>query len=517
MNTNDRFEDQRLSALISSVENVLELADVKESDSFIELGGDSITLIYLVNEIESKGYMLNLQSFDFSKPFSEEVDHVMEMVGSISEQCKDKQDVLYQLDVQSLPPNHLLSMKTNSSNKGRNSFVIDGLFSIPEPKHGLDDVLEVICSSAEGLGLKLRDILDKRIVIDSTNLYGFSSLEVDRVLEDGNEISKKVVEECRRSKAEIDVFEGPLLVVCLFKDALLQSNFIYICVHHTVSDFVSFVHLKNWICLGSHDLPKLRVLLKNKETSYIEYCEKLISYKSSFRHEFNVNEILEFVNSPSEDVRYELMECAHSSLDSACQKYVVAASFDDKGKVNTRERAYLFCLSVARILNNEFGYRSIRFEETGRDLVGLELDLSNVIGWMVQDTPIYFNERDLAVDRDVDVSSILSLFDYYHEKALSFNLERFKRLESISFPKIRIVYWGAPTKDPNEYSIHIPSESEEEVIKDYDFRINVVEESGASLNLDVEYSAKQFCKSTIDDVVRKISVEFEKIMVWNFQ
>lgn len=247
---------------------ILNIEKVGITDSFFELGGDSIKAIRVVSKLRMASYDISVR--DIMKY------HIVENIAKVVTSSCDNQYFQGEVvgDVIETPIIREFFSKNMKKPSHYNQSI---MLSVPTE----DDT--VVCRVLDAI-TKHHDMLraiyhEEKLIIrafEEQKGYDFSSAN----LKDDLGYSNRMEEECNRIQESISLEIGPLMKTALFKT--VEGAYLFICIHHLVIDAVSWRVLAEDISTSfGQILNGQKVVLPAKTASYKEWSETLKSYEES--------------------------------------------------------------------------------------------------------------------------------------------------------------------------------------------------------------------------------------------
>lgn len=494
--------NEKEQQLVEVYEDVLKKQNIGVRDDFFALGGDSIKSIQVVARLKQRGYTLTIQ------------------------------DVLLQPVIENLADKMTLATRHASQETVEGIVPLSPIqhyfFEIPyDTRHHYNQ--PILLSSVGAISEKdLRAALDKivlhhdalRMVFKETAEgwqqenkgaelgYGFE------VLERGDDA--QFVENCERLQASIDLTNGPLLKVALFRrptgDQLLMI------AHHLVVDGVSWrILVEDLATLYQQSAAGEPLTLPLKTDSFKHFQEKQVSYA-------------EGDTLREEEAYWEAVEATglqHLPLDDSNGSNTVAdmqvSSFmlDDVATNKLLTQCYkAYRTEINDILISAFGLAiaetfnmdkmTIALEGHGREDIGGDEDITRTVGWF---TAMYPVTLDMQFKQDA-VRQLIDIKEALHRvpnKGIGYGILRYLGKKPYKLnPEIAFNYLGdfgsGTTTEEGHQLFNFSSYYHGRFNAPHMQRASVLELNAMVVNgrmtLSIAYSSKQYQAATMEKLVR---------------
>ncbi len=496
--------------------DILGRSDISINDNFFELGGDSIRAIRLVSRIRTAGYKLTpRQIFDY--PTVNTLAPVLEVARPTASIRQD----------QIVGPAPLTPMQQWFISLGLpnpNQWNQVAMLAVPSDIQPaiLDQAVKEVLHHHDALRLRF-----KRSDSEWTQFNAVDAPECFSMIElSGSSSAKKqgMAKALRRLGASLDLAQGMLLKVILFRFLGQREAKLVVVSHHLVVDLISWQILLEDLALAYEQLRSgAKPNLPSKTTSYKQWAERVtelahspamqddVNYWASaalprvkqlprdyvgkdnsfsstrvFRAVFNVSDTKRLTQVASEILRVRLHEILLAALIHVLRKW-------------TRHDA-----------------TAVHVEGHGRDDFGMDVDLSRTVGWFTALYPVHID----LTEADAFNSALAGLrqqLGRVPHKGMSYGLLRYlsadaavrAKLSMQSPPEILFNFLGFTTRtvSPNGrwklLSTPIGSRASGRGLRPYTFEIHSVIEEG-SLVIKWYYSGNLHNRTTVERLMLKI-------------
>ncbi|KAF2678227.1 amino acid adenylation domain-containing protein [Lentithecium fluviatile CBS 122367] len=355
----------------------LAMEDIKPDQSFIALGGDSITAMQVMARCRKEGISVSLQHVLKCKS----VTHLAQLVGSGTvEEVKDEEmDVPFQLS-----PIQQLYFQTqfeySGSSRCNQSFLLRTTKRVQAQQ--IDSAIQTIIRQHSMLRARFEKsqagVWQQKITQDVASSYHFF---------EHNVATHGITTLIAKSQSSLDIQHGPLIIVDLLNTAK-GEQILSMVAHHLVVDLVSWR-----IILG--DLEELllnQTLAVDKSLSFQSWCAIQAEQSQKERIEVLPCEAppadLEFWGMAGKPNTYADVERTSFEVDEE----VTRATLGDCNKALRTEPIDIFLAVVTHSFSRVFKQRSapaVFNEGHGREAWSSSLDLSRTVGWFTTITPTH--------------------------------------------------------------------------------------------------------------------------------
>lgn len=375
--------------LAEAVCSVLRTDSVSMLDNFFNIGGDSIKAIYIVSELEEKGYELH-------------VADIMQMntLADIAKAMKPTADktIYEQGEVNGFVPfSPVMRVYLNENKTISEDFVHRCIFSADCDEKTAKKALDAIVSHHDMLrgsfcddGIEIRPLGDEEI-------YSFRTISIDDIEEAKEYLDSMSVESAKLVNA----------VFCSTQNA----NLISITVHHFLIDLVSWeILIKDLFTVINQLKNKETVCLPAKTASFRMWNEELQKYSETISEESK-----EYLNNISSALDNTESLCNDRENVNDAEYYSFALSKDISHRlINEANNTYgtkineilltAAGLAAAEIANGPVG---IIVESHGRTGLNKPIAVDRTVGWFTSCYPVVIRNNSNAADELISTKETL--------------------------------------------------------------------------------------------------------------
>lgn len=380
---------------------VLNIDEFGVNDNFFKLGGDSILVIQLTNNIKQKGYEVTTKTIFKNQTIEELALHIKkkEVITVINEKVSGSSELI-----------PIQKWFFEDEHEEINFWNLPAVIHFEE-NHSCE-----VIEKAVNFVIEYHDSLNSRFVNNEGEyLQSFDNEEYKVTLKQismDTEDKAKIEEACEACEKEIDIEKGRLLQGVLFNIGNEQR--LYISVHHLVVDGVS------WRIIHEDILSAIKAIenneeisLMNKTTSYKEWSNSLKKYAVS-------NKLLDEysywndVNSNIDNI-FNLKDVVNSeensiTIEKVLDKNNTSLLLKTAGNKLNTEINDLLLAALYKTFKTEFNIDkvAITLEGHGREDIIDYVDISRTVGWFTTAFPIVLESGSEDIDDIVlDVKEIL--------------------------------------------------------------------------------------------------------------
>lgn len=379
--------------LVKIWSDVLEINNISIGDNFFNLGGDSIKAIRVVSKLHQYGYDLEIK--DLFKYLSiKEVSSKVFVVNKSISQAEVEGDVklspiqkwFFEKQFQDI---HYWNQALMIFNKNRfNEDIIKQVFNKLFEHH---DALR-ICFKEENGSVKQ---FNKNVSGEYCDLKVFNFIGE-------NDCANKIEKECNVIHSSIDLNNGPLVKLGLFKTN--DGDHLLISIHHLIIDGVSWrILLEDFADAYKKIVQGKDVVFPDKTNSYKEWTEFLEQYSNCKE----IHKQLEYWNALENEKCDELLKdkqhLTTKNILSNCKRVSIKLSKDDtRLLLNSSNSAYnteindLLLTGLGLTIKEWTGNDNVivNLEGHGREKLSSNMDISRTIGWFTSIYPVKLDMKD---------------------------------------------------------------------------------------------------------------------------
>ncbi|WP_051569069.1 non-ribosomal peptide synthase/polyketide synthase [Alkaliphilus transvaalensis] len=506
--------EEKLVQLWSSV---LRVDQIGINDEFFSLGGDSIKAIQIVARAKSEGCYFEVKDLFKVKTIKELGKLVRFQTIEIDQGIVEGEVPLtaiqrwfFESTIEN--KNHYNQSTVLFSKEG---FEVDHIKKtfLSLIKH--HDVLRMIYKIEKGQVIQINKGLNEQLF--SLEVYNFKE-------EKDNE--EKITEICTRIQSSININEGPLVKLGLFKTK--EGDHLLVAIHHLVIDGVSWrILLEDITDLYRASKEEKRVeeiKLPNKTTSFKEWANRLVKYANSYEMEIEANYWRSIEEKKVEKLPKDKAVSTVVTTDTGSDIKAETINLSEEETANLLRkvnRAYgteindILLTALTKTIGEWTGYDKvlINLESHGREEIIEGADITRTVGWFTAQYPVILERKqnDLISDLIKNVKDQLRLIP---NKGIGYGILRYlsdeKIKQGIEFrldPEISFNYLGEFKSDDNFGGFGSSKidtgdfmDVNEKPLFALDF-IGVITKN--RLNMDIKYSKSEYHEVTIKTLAEK--------------
>ncbi|HEU4963916.1 MAG TPA: non-ribosomal peptide synthase/polyketide synthase [Bacilli bacterium] len=241
---------------------------VGATDSFFELGGDSIKAIRIVSKMRSEGYSLSVKEIMSRHTVEAIAFAVVTAGGTHYEQGEVTGTVL---------PTPILEEFASWQLPKPHHFNQDMMLQVElDDEAQIQAVLTALAVHHDIIRSVYRNGRLEILSSSDSDLYDFKAFD----LRAEEQASARIEAACTDLQSSIDLEQGPLMKAALFRTA--EGNFLFLCLHHLVVDGVSWRILLEDLNTAIKQVKEGQpISFPAKTASFKEWAEALADYKTS--------------------------------------------------------------------------------------------------------------------------------------------------------------------------------------------------------------------------------------------
>ncbi|MGF9966589.1 amino acid adenylation domain-containing protein [Bacillus rhizoplanae] len=515
--------NEKEEMLVHVWESVLGINKVSVLDDFFNLGGDSIKAMQVVSKIKEKGYHVEVKDIFLSLTIKELSKCLKQQVFS-----DEQGSVVGKVELTPIQTWFFNSNFTQHHHWNQAVMLYkQGGFR----EELLAAVFERIITHHDALRMSFAVDEENQIVQSNKGTDGkLFDLQVhDFRYEVSGDIDRRITEISSRIQASIDLQEGPLLKLGLFKKE--EGDHLLIAIHHLVIDGVSWRILLEDLSRAYKQAEKGdTIVFPRKSMSYKKWAGELKEYANGRKLAKEVEYWQQVENSEIRQLKRDRTtdsvfrrKTAHVVIDLLSVKETEKLLQKANAAYNTEINDLLLSALVGTIA--EFSGDNtvlINLEGHGREEVVVNSNISRTIGWFTTQYPVVFNcdlQRHLA-------SRIVNVKDHLRRipnKGIGYGLLRYlwerqmeKQLDFMLNPEVIFNYLGQFDADLDTGVFELSSVShgdsiskESEVDHALDFTGMVVDKR---LKMSLTYNTEEYEEQTMVRLLRRYMEQLREII-----
>ncbi|MCR1976067.1 amino acid adenylation domain-containing protein [Clostridium sporogenes] len=390
-------KDDTQKKFAAVIGEVLGLDKVSIKDSFFDIGGDSIKAIQVASRL--KKYEINIEVKDILASKNIEI-----MAKCIKDSKIKAEQGIVQGEVIGTPIQKEFIEIQDKAYKHFNQAMM--VYS----KEGFDEeilkaVMERIIEHHDALRMAIRKENNKYNLYNKGldgKLYDFYKFNYENIEE--KDLNEKINEKANNIQASMDLKDGPLVKVALFKTK--NGDHLLMVIHHNVVDGVSWRIILEDLSNGYKALKEgKKVELPAKTTSFKEWAEKQYEYSNSKKLLKELKYWKEVTDKSVEQIPRD-KGIKESTFKDQKNIIVKLNQKDTKNLLKESNRAYnteindilISSLGIAvkrwKGLNN----LAITLEGHGREDILKDVDITRTIGWFTITYPVVLDleQKDIG-------------------------------------------------------------------------------------------------------------------------
>ena len=496
---------------------VLGVEKIGIDDNFFALGGDSIKAIQISARLGNYKLKINVNEL-FKNP------NIRELSASVRETDEEINQSVIEGKVElTAIQEWFIEKKFTNMHHWNQAFM---LYS----KEGFN---EEIIGEAFTKIVEHHDAL--RIVIkeekNSFNVYNrgikgklFDLKVVD--LSDENSYEDKIVNEANKIQSSINLFEGPLVKLGLFKTR--KGDHLLIAIHHLVIDGVSWrILFEDFNAAYKEAINRETIILPEKTHSFKTWSEKIQNYARS-------SELLKEIDywSKIENIKIETLPkdneaAVDNKVKNSAMSYMRLSTKDTEKLLKNTNNAYnteindILLSALGLTIKDWTGENKvlINLEGHGREEIISNINITRTVGWFTSQYPLILNvtENDYI---GYYIKSVKEDIRKIPNKGIGYGILKYitpneykNELEFKLNPQISFNYLGQFDKDINQDLFGTSEISAGKSISEESQRICDISINGmvihGELQLSFGYNREQYNSNTIE----KLAISYKKMLL----
>ncbi|MBD1379485.1 non-ribosomal peptide synthetase [Metabacillus arenae] len=385
--------NDREKELVAIFQEVLGAENISISDSFFEIGGDSILAIQISSKANEKGWLLKPKDI-FDKKTIEKIAQSMEEKAAYNQ----RKQLNHGDEVALTPIQHWFFEQKFSYPNHWNQAIrlkVHEHLTFYMFKQAVEFLIETHDS------LRLRFVENEKgwtqkFFNDKHNL-AISYVDIS----DQQNPDERILEYTEKLQKSLNISEGPLIYAAYVNRGVhtQNENEVIIIAHHLVIDMVSWqIVLQDLDMLIDQIMAGQKLHLPFEETSYKEWADYLSSLEAGSDNESKYWSRLSDVKNSSPLIKIDKgTEASSEKIECLLGKEDTKSLLREVPKYYGTQVNELV-LSAIILSLKQFSKDDnvlIDIETHGRKPLNNELDLSRTVGWFTSIHPLYFNIPDL--------------------------------------------------------------------------------------------------------------------------
>jgi tyrocidine synthetase III len=501
------------SILVSIYEDVLKRKPIGIREDFFALGGDSIKSIQIVSRIKQKGYSLAIQDILLYPA----IEDLAKQVRSIARNAD--QSIIEGIVPLSPVQHYLFASENNNPEHFNQSVLLTSRERMSED--ALRAALDKIVLHHDALRMAYTYTPEGWVQENKGSAQSYSF----EVIEGADEAGFKA--QCDRIQASMNLENGPLFKVALFRNPL-QSDRLLLVAHHLVIDGVSWrILFEDLSALYQQAVSGAAISLPLKTDSFRYWQHKQVEYASSaaLRKEDKYWSAIEAASIPSLPV--DKANGSNQVQDGATASFIL--NKDLTGRLLTQcHKAYhtdtndILLTALGLALTDVFGIDKVlvKLEGHGRENIGADVDVTRTIGWF---TTLYPVLLDMQYNPDI-TRQLIEVKESLHRvpnKGIGYGVLRYLSGKKYKLePEITFNYLGDFGSGVNtatgEQLFEYSGDYRGQEMPGHRHRDAKLDVSGmvtdGSLRIAVTYSSQQYTASTIERITAAYKRQLQQLI-----
>jgi amino acid adenylation domain-containing protein/non-ribosomal peptide synthase protein (TIGR01720 family) len=491
--------------LVWVYEDVLKKKGIGIKEDFFALGGDSIKAIQVVSRLRQKGYTLTIQDVLSTAVIEELAEKVKMVTRTISQD-----EVIGTIPLS--PIQQMFLMEDSAEKNHFNQSVL--LFSKQSlSETGIKAAFDKIVLHHDALRMTFKQTAGSWIQENKGKEQRYSFETFEYTDETG------FVKECERIQSGIDLENGPLVKIALFRSD--SGDRLLLVVHHLVIDGVSWrILFEDLSQLYQQYLSKETLQLPLKTDSFMYWQEKQMEY--AFSKEIQEEEAYWSTTTGAaiNALPLDFPEGNNLLKNSTSQFFELDEKITERlltqcYKAYRTEINDILLTALGQGLKEVFHVENIliQLEGHGREAIGANVDVSRTIGWFTTRYPVALNLNYSDTTRQ-----LIEIKESLHRipnKGIGYGVLRYLAGKHFGTePQITFNYLGDFGSDikttqgkqlfefsGDYYGKNVSANRQRDAILDVTGMI-----TAGKLHLSISYSNEQYAEKTI----QKLSVAFQE-------
>ena len=382
-------ETQKEIALSEALCSVLELDSVSMQENFFNIGGDSIKAIYIVSELEEKGYELHVSDIMQQDLLSE----VAELMKPTSYKAIYEQGEVNGF----LPFTPIMRAFLNDSDTIPKDYIHSCVIPLDCDKYTARKALDALVSHHDILRGSFCENGIEILPCGKKDIYSFEAITVfDK---------KQAIERLNNIKISDDKLIN--VVFCATSD----ENLISITIHHFLIDLVSWeILIKDFQLLVEHLKTNTEIALPDKTASFKMWSEELEKYSETITEETktyweNIGNRLDNTKSihPYNEIKNDA-ETYNFTFDES-----ISAKIINEVNITYGTRANEVLLTALGLAAGKLadGSVGIIVESHGRTELNKPIAIERTVGWFTSCYPVVIDSSENITDVLIDTKETL--------------------------------------------------------------------------------------------------------------
>lgn len=431
----DSILDEKEQILAEVWKSILNVTNVNTGDNFFALGGDSIKAMQLSAYIKKYDLDIDIKTIFEYSVFKEMAAHIV------------KQDIVRDR-IQTSAGEVELSPVQNwyfEHVKVDRHWFNQGIILNNKEKfcsNAVQRALDIVVKNHDSFSFRYETINDNIIQTYQPNekkLFVYSILNNDNEIDGTN----KLIDEIKKLQQSLSLEMGPLVGVLHVKDRIKES--LIIVIHHLVIDAVSWrIFLDDFIQVYQQIEKGTEIKIIPESETYQSFVKQLKEYVKtidfSYQKKYWLNKLHNYSDNTFKywKVEGEEVEVRDSVLVGRVSDKIIKKLYESNIKDNVTLNTVILT-AISKAIFNITGDNSIllNLEGHGRQVDGINLDLSRTIGWFTSIYPFEITNMSLPIDKLLD--QIINEIEQVPSSGVGYGLMKYYCKDEILSNNVNIV------------------------------------------------------------------------------
>ncbi|MDP4147247.1 MAG: condensation domain-containing protein, partial [Bacillota bacterium] len=497
--------------------DVLGVEKIGIDDNFFALGGDSIKAIQISARLGNYKLKVNVNDL-FQKPTVRELSgNVIEIEEEINQSVIEGKVELTAIqewftEKEFTNMHHWNQAFMISSKEGFEEKIISEAFTKIVEHH---DALRIVINKEENsLKAYNKGIRGKLFDLEVVDLRDEKSYE-DRIINEANKI-----------QASINLLEGPLVKLGLFKTS--AGDHLLIVIHHLVIDGVSWrILFEDFNTAYKQAVKRETITLPEKTHSFKTWSEKIQSYARSSELLKEIDYWCKVENTKIERIPKDNEAIVEDRVKNSATSIMKLSATDTENLLKNLNKAYNteindILLSALGLTIKEWTGENkvlINLEGHGREEIIPDVNITRTIGWFTSQYPLII---DVAGSDDMGyyIKSVKEDIRKIPNKGIGYGILKYitpkkykNELEFKLNPQISFNYLGQFDKDVNQDLFGISEISCGASISKESEQLYAIDVNGMVINGELQMSFAYNKEQYNSDTIEKLAKDYEKMLL----
>lgn len=378
--------------------DVLSVDRIGVTDSFFELGGDSIKAIRIISKMRDSGYEVEVQSILKNKT-------IRKIGRSVKAAYYNEAD---QDSVQGIIPLSPIQTYLLESNLQEPSHFNQSMFFEVTERLQIDSLkntMEILINHHDILRAIYKDGLQQVRSSESQNLFGIQVFDLTSI-RDLELLNTKIDALSTEVQQSMDLETGPLVQLGVFKT--WEKDYLLLSIHHLVVDGISWrILMEDLDTVYKFSLDQKKPILPYKTASYKKWSEGLQAYRKNISD--TEIDYWKNVTKQVEESKFlhvaEVSKIEQKSISFALTQELTTSLLQDCNKqygteINDLLLTGLFC-SIQELTGKKAV--SVLLEGHGRENIGGDIKIERTVGWFTSMYPVALEFKEDLLSEQISL------------------------------------------------------------------------------------------------------------------